>query len=162
MIEIRKAEESDLPLITSIYNEAILNSTATFDTEPKSLENRKIWFSEHVGLYPLIVALINEVVVGWASMSRWSERCAYDTTAEISLYITESERGKGIGNLLLKSIILQGKISGLHTVLARITEGNEVSVHLHLKNGFSRVGTMKEVGMKFGKLLDVEMLQLVY
>ena len=162
MSTIRQATLEDLGTITEIYNEAILKTVATFDTEPKTLEEQRSWFSEHVPKYPILVAEPDGLVVGWASLSRWSDRCAYSETVEISLYIKEEHRGKGIGKQLLKAIIREGQKVGFHTVIARIVEGNEASIHLFESVGFEHIGIMKEVGRKFGKLLDVYLMQRIY
>jgi L-amino acid N-acyltransferase YncA len=149
MLNILPATLEHLEQITNIYNEAVLNSIATFDTEPKSVEEQRLWFNEHGGKYPILVAEENNTIVGWASLSRWSGRCAYADTAEISIYIKDDYRE-------------QGKNEGLHTVLARIADGSEGSIQLHKKAGFEYIGVMKEVGKKFGKLLDVHMMQLIF
>ena len=162
MSTVRKATFEDLEAITEIYNDAIQKTVATFDTEPKSLEEQKAWFSHHDGKYPIIVAEEDDSIVGWASLSRWSDRCAYSDTAEISLYVRESHRGKGIGRKLINEIIDEGKRAHLHTVIARISEGNSMSIHLHESVGFRHIGVMKEVGRKFGRLIDVNLMQLVY
>lgn len=161
-LRMRSARLGDLPAITAIYNDAILKTVATFDTVPKTMREQKAWFSHHGGKYPIIVAEMDDEIVGWASLSRWSDRCAYADTTELSLYVREEMRGKGIGRRLLLSIVREGGRAGLHTVIARITEGNAISVRLHEEAGFELVGTMREVGRKFGKLLDVLMMQLVY
>ena len=162
MLKIRPATENDIHAITEIYNEAILSTTATFDTEPKTMENRLDWFKGHDEAHPVIVGEINGEVIGWASLSKWSDRCAYDSTAEVSLYVHQDHRNKGIGKRLLEVLTLQGEEKGLHTLIARITEGNEKSIYLHERLGFELVGTLKEVGRKFDRLLDVHMLQKVY
>lgn len=162
MLAIRKATIGDLGSITEIYNDAILKTVATFDTEPKSLEEQKTWFANHGGKFQILVAEQDHIIVGWASLSRWSDRCAYSDTAEISLYVREGHREKGIGKRLIREIIDEGQRVDLHTVIARITEGNDVSIHLHESVGFRHIGTMREVGRKFGKLLDVNLMQLFY
>ena len=83
MIYIRPATNQDVSRITEIYNDAIINTTATFDTETKSIEEQSIWLAAHNEKYPVIVAEENKLIVGWASLSRWSDRCAYDKTAEV-------------------------------------------------------------------------------
>ena len=162
MLTIRQAALADLGVITEIYNEAILKTVATFDTEPKTLEEQKSWFAEHGSKYPILVAEQDGLIVGWASLSIWSDRCAYTDTAESSLYVKEEHQGKGIGRKLLEAIIQEGQKAGLHTVIARITEGNEVSIYLAESLGFEHIGIMKEVGRKFGKLLDVYLMQKIY
>jgi L-amino acid N-acyltransferase len=162
MIQIRMAQRKDIPLITKIYNEAILRTTATFDTTPKTLEEQQTWFEDHGAKNPVMVAELDGRVVGWGSLSKWSDRCAYTDTAEISLYIGEEHQGKGIGKNLMKKILEEGDKQGLHVVIARITEGNKVSVTLHESIGFFHIGVMKEVGMKFGKRLDVYLMEKVF
>ena len=162
MLTIRHATIDDLSAITDIYNEAILKTVATFDTEPKKYDEQRKWFMEHGSKNPLVVAVQDGEIVGWASLSKWSDRCAYSDAAEISLYVRENHQGTGIGRKLLESILEAGSRTGLHTVIARIAEGNEISVHLHESLGFKHVGIMKEVGTKFGRLLDVYVMQLIY
>ncbi len=162
MINIRAATDSDQPAILEIYNDAVLNTTATFDTEPRSMENQKEWFRKHKKNHPVLVAVKNKTLVGWASLSPWSDRCAYDTTVEVSVYLHKNFRGQGIGSTLLEMVTLEGKKAENHTVISRITQGNEISIHLHEKLGYRHIGVLKEVGFKFGKFLDVHMMQLVY
>lgn len=162
MLIIRKATSEDLDGITEIYNDAILKTIATFDTEPKNYEEQRIWFEKHSCKHSILVAEQGDYIVGWASLSKWSDRRAYSDTAEISLYVHEEHQGKGVGRRLIQAIIQEGQRAGLHTVIARITEGNEISVHLYEAAGFEQIGIMKEVGRKFGKLLNVILMQLIY
>jgi len=162
MITIRRATEQDQQAIMEIYNDAVVNTTATFDTEPRSLERQMVWFANHKKNHPVLVALRDETVIGWASLSPWSDRCAYDTTVEVSVYIHSDFRGQGIGSMLLERVTQEGREAKNHTVISRISQGNEISVHLHEKFGYRHVGVMKEVGFKFGKFLDVYIMQLIY
>ena len=162
MFDIRPAIIDDTNAITEIYNEAIQTTDATFDIEPKTDAEQRTWFASHGPKNPILVAELDGVVVGWASLSEWSDRCAYSDTAEISLYVKQEFRGRGIGRRLLEALILEGEKVGLHTVIARITEGNETSIHLHESLGFFHIGVMKEVGFKFGKRLDVYLMQKIY
>lgn len=161
MLIIRPATLEDLDAITEIYNDAILDTVATFDTEPKTIEEQKVWFANHVPKYPVLVAEQDGLVVGWASLGKWSEKLAYSGTTEGSLYVKKEYRGQGIGKRLLEEIIQEGQKAGFHTVVARIAEGGEASVHLCESVGFEHVGIMKEVGWKFGKLLDVHLMQKI-
>ena len=162
MLTIRQAAFDDLGQITEIYNDAIEKTTATFDTEPKTPEEQERWFAEHDARHPVLIAEQDDLFVGWTSLSQWSDRCAYSDTAEISLYIKEECRGKGIGKKLMKTIIQEGQKTGLHTVIARIADSNDISIELCKSFGFQHIGTMREVGKKFGKLLDVHIMQLIY
>ena len=162
MINIRPATKNDVVIITEIYNDAILNTTATFDTDIKTTEDRMQWFFNHDEKHPVIVAELQNTVVGWASLTKWSDRCAYEGTAEVSVYVHKDYRGKGAGKKLLEILVLEGEKCGLHYLLSRITQGNETSIHLHEMFGFSHVGIMHEVGFKFGKFLDVHMMEKVF
>ncbi len=162
MISIRHATIEDNASMMGIYNEAILNATATFDTELRNSDKQLEWWNKHKQNHPVLVAEEGGRIVGWASLSPWSDRCAYDTTVEVSVYIHQDFRGQGIGSKLLQLITIEGKECGNHTVLSRITQGNESSIHIHEKEGYKSIGVMKEVGFKFGKFLDVHMMQIVY
>ncbi len=162
MFIIRPAKPDDLTAITDIYNEAILTTDATFDTEPKTVESQKEWFEHHDSRNPILVAESDNQVNGWASLSQWSDRCAYSDTAEISVYVKDGYRGQGIGRQLIEKIIQAGKEAGLHTIISRITAGNDESIHLHEGFGFEHIGVMKEVGEKYGRLLDVVLMQKIY
>jgi L-amino acid N-acyltransferase YncA len=159
---IRRASVKDLKAITDIYNEAILTTDATFDTEPKTVAEQKMWFSDHGKKNPILVAVMDGTICGWASLSKWSTRCAYADTAEISVYVKQAYHSHGIGKHLMKDILEKGKKVGLHTVISRITSGNSVSIHLHEELGFQHIGVMKEVGKKFDRTLDVCMMQKIY
>lgn len=162
MVTVRRATLEDLVAITEIYNEAILTTVATFDTRTKTLKEQRDWFERHGPRYPILVAEQDGTVCGWASLSEWSDRCAYSDTAEISLYVREENRGEGIGGELMEAILKEGERAGLHTVIARIAEGNEASIRLHESQGFEHIGVMREVGRKFGRLLDVHLMQKIY
>ncbi len=161
-MKIRAATNEDQQAILEIYNEAVQNTTATFDTEPRSLQNQVEWFRRHKKNHPVLVVEENDKVIGWSSMSPWSDRCAYDTTVEVSVYVHRDFRGRGIGSQLLEKITEEGRRANNHTVLSRISEGNDISIHLHEKLGYRHIGVMKEVGFKFGKFLDVTLMQLIY
>ena len=158
-IHIRRALPADVEAITAIYNEAILTTTATFDTEPKTTAERLEWFKAHDERHPILVAVVEGTIAGWASLSRWSDRPAYDDTAETSFYVQSEYRGRGIGRMLKDAIIEEARRLHFHTLIARVAEGSQESLHLNENAGFVHVGTMKQVGRKFGKLLDVHILQ---
>ena len=162
LLKIRHATINDLQDITEIYNEAIQKTVATFDTQIKTIEEQKKWFTEHGSKNPILVAEQNDDMVGWGALTQYSTKCAYSDTAEISLYIKEKNQGKGIGRKLIEELVKEGKNAGLHALIARITEGNKISIHLHEQFGFVKIGTLKEVGKKFGKLLDVNLMQKIY
>lgn len=94
---IRPATLQDQPGILEIYNESVLHSTATFDTDPRTPEKQLEWFNRHKANHPVLVAEYDGKIAGWASLSPWSDRCAYDSTVEVSVYLAPEQRGKGIG-----------------------------------------------------------------
>ncbi len=161
-ITIRAAVLDDLLAMTDIYNQAVLRTTATFDTDPKSVDERRAWYASHGGRHPLLVAEMDGAVVGWVSISEWSDRCAYDDTGELSIYVDEARRGARIGSQLMAAIVAAGAEAKLHTLIARVVAGNAASERLHASAGFERIGVMREVGLKFGRRLDVIMLQKMY
>ena len=145
-IQIRRAELADLEAITAIYNEAIANTTATFDTEPKTAEEQLRWFQEHDERPPILVAILDGEVVGWASLSKWSGRCAYADTAETSFYVKAGYRGQGIGRQLKHALIEEARRLRFHALIARVAEGSEESLHLNESLGFVRVGDAQGSG----------------
>lgn len=162
MITIRKAVLDDVQSIREIYNEAIVTTIATFDTEEKSLENRQDWFKDRNENFPILVAEKENAVAGYVALNKWSERKAYNITAEVSLYVNSNQRALGIGKQLLSQIVQEAKTNTkLHSLIARISAGNEQSIYLHKLNGFKVMGVMKEAGIKFGSLHDVTFMQLM-
>jgi phosphinothricin acetyltransferase len=159
MLNIRKAGNADLPSITDIYNDAVANTTATFDTQTRTLEDRTQWFNNRDENFPIFVAEKNKQIVGYASLNKWSDKKGYDRTAEISLYILPGYQGEGIGKQLIEFIVAEAEETHLHSIIARITEGNEVSIHLHKAVGFEVTGHLKEAGFKFERYLDVTIMQ---
>ena len=140
----------------------IEKSTATFDTKRKSIDEMKNWFIQHGSDYPIIVAIRDDDVIGWASLSRYSTRCAYSKTVELSVYVHEEYQRQGYGKSLFREIISSGKDFGFHAIISRIVDGNEQSIHLHEKFGFSHVGVLKEVGYKFETIHDVYLMQYIF
>ena len=158
---IRPATRDDLPGILEIYNEAVLNTTATYEYEPRTLEHRVTWFDDHVRAnYPVFVAVDeDETIVGWSALNRYHDRMGYRFTTENSVYVAAAHRGKGIGKLLMPPLIEGARRSGLHAILAAIDAANDVSIRLHAAFGFERVGHFKQVGFKFNRWLDVVYMQ---
>ncbi|MGE5599195.1 MAG: GNAT family N-acetyltransferase, partial [Bacteroidota bacterium] len=156
---VRPASGRDLDAMNDIYNESVLNSTATFDLEPRDADAARAWFLAHGPAYPLLVAEQGETVVGWASLSPFAPRPAYRLTVEDSVYVHRDHRGRGVGRALLRELLTAASALGYHAVIAKIADHNESSLALHRRFGFVAAGTLKEVGWKFGKWLDVDILQ---
>lgn len=158
---LRDGLDADLLAIADIYNHEVLHGTATFDTQPVDLLERRAWLASHQSArHPVVVAELNGTVVGWASLSPWSTRCAYARAAEVSVYVHRDHRGRGVGRALLGELVTRGRAAGLGVLLARVVAESEASRRLHQQLGFVRIGTMRRVGEKFGRILDVELLDL--
>jgi L-amino acid N-acyltransferase YncA len=162
-MKVRPAKREDLPGILEIYNDAVLKTTASYDYEPRTLEHRTTWFEDRTReQYPIFVAE-NEAgqVVGWSALNPFHTRMGYRFTAENSVYVAASERGKGIGKLLMEPLITGAKKRGLHAIIAVIDAENEPSIRLHAHFGFEKVGLFKEVGYKFDRWLNVVYMERI-
>lgn len=157
-MKIRKAEHRDLQVLLDIYNYEVEHGVATLDLQPKDMQQWEAWFAAHnVENHPLLVAETDGHVAGYASLSDYREKEAYKTTVELSVYIGPDDRQKGIATALMEAILAEARRDGrTHTVVSVITAGNEASVRLHRRFGFEFCGTIREVGMKFGRYLDIE------
>ena len=182
---IRLAELADAEAIRTIYNVEVLGSTNTFDMTPRSKSEQEAWILEHSGVHPAIVAVEDpgriqtgspsganrrtgsggqvgangEIVLGFGSLSAFRERSGYSATAENSVYVDRSQRGKGVGRSLLAELLVLASAHGFHSVIARIAGHNETSIGLHRAAGFELVGVEREVGRKHRQWLDVVELQ---
>lgn len=160
-MKIRAATEADLPGIFAIYDEEVLHGTATFDTAPKTPAERLEWFrNDGQGRYPLLVAEDGGVIAGWARLYAWSPRKAYDRTAENAVYVASSHRRRHVSSALMAQLIALARARGIKVLIARIVEGNPGSLALHRRLGYADIGVMREVGEKFGRLLDVRLMDL--
>ena len=156
---IRPAIESDVPAILDIYNDAILNTTATFDIEPQTLEEKLAWFHETQHPYAVLVAERDGEVLGWACLRPFRAKAAYRFTAENSVYIRTDCFAQGIGRALMTRLLEIAAANGFRTVIAGIALENPASVHLHESLGFTPVGVEREVGYKFERWIDVLWMQ---
>ncbi|WP_223069736.1 GNAT family N-acetyltransferase [Paenibacillus caui] len=161
MIKLREALFEDLPEMLDIYNEAVLNSTATFDLQAQTLEERTVWFDKYGENYPLIIAELHGKVAGYSSLSPFRAKPAYAYSTELSVYIASEFRGQGIGSVLVAEILKRAAELGYHNVVSGVVGGNEASRKLHEKFGFAYIGCFKEVGLKFGEWQDVHFYQLL-
>lgn len=159
---IRDARETDLDAILSIHNDAIRTSTALWIDEPVDRAEREEWFADVTGSgYPVLVAELDGVAIGYASYGPWRTRCGYRDTVENSVYIADGHRGKGVGRALLVELIDRARAGRFHVMIADIEAGNAASRHLHESLGFELEGVVREVGLKFGRRLDLAILRLV-
>ena len=158
----RPAAKNDAAALLDIYNHYVTTSTVTFDLEPWSPTDmeHKIDTVAALGM-PFIVAELDGETVGYAYLSTFREKAAYDTTMENTLYLRPDVRGRGTGRLLLDEVVRLGAEAGVREVIAVIanTPDAEASIRLHAAAGFSRVGEMDNVGRKFDEWIGVVMMQ---
>lgn len=154
---VHNAGPDDYARIVGIYNHYILNSPATFDTQPYSLGERAPWFAgfSESGRYQLLVARIDGVTTGYAYSSRFKDRPAYDISVETTVYVDPGHLGGGVGSTLYEELFARLTDCGLHGAYAGITLPNDASVRLHERFGFRRIGVETEVGFKFDRYWSV-------
>ncbi|GAV21527.1 GNAT family N-acetyltransferase [Carboxydothermus pertinax] len=156
---IREAKAEDLKEIFAIYNEEVLKGIATFDTEPVEEERQLRWLIERGAKHPVLVGEVEGRIAAWGSLNPYSPRKAYDSTVTESVYVHKDFRGRGYGKKMLFTLLKEARNRGLRAVLALIAAENEGSLKLHYKCGFQKVGELKKVGFKFGRWLDVVILE---
>ncbi|RZJ31646.1 MAG: N-acetyltransferase family protein [Flavobacterium sp.] len=160
-ISVRHATAADLPEILEIVNHAIANTTAIYDEAPRSEKAHREWFDEKLEAgFPIIVAELDGHVAGFGAYGTFKPKTGYRFTVEHSVYVREDLTGKGIGKLLLSKLIDLAKAQNIHAMIGVIDAANTGSIAFHKQFGFIEIGTLKEVGFKFGRWLDVAFLQL--
>lgn len=159
-MHVRDATEADLPAVAEIYTYESLHSYSTFETEERPLP---VWQHKLHGPYPFLVAVEgppgNQRVLACAYAAEFRDRPAYHRTVETSVYVHRDARGRQVGSLLYDALVARLVEDGRHTALALIALPNDASVRLHERAGFTLVGTMREVGDKLGRLIDVGVYQ---
>jgi L-amino acid N-acyltransferase YncA len=170
-VSIRPAVEEDLPALLAIYNYEVEHGTATYDLAPATLEERRAWMAAHdtgdaalTGTHPLVVAEVDGATgpVGYASLSAWRGKGGYVGTAELSVYVHQDWRGRGIGSALMEWVLGYARAcDGLHCILSVIDSSNTGSIRLHERLGFAEVGRMHESARKFDRWLDDVILELL-
>ncbi len=159
-MEIRSAVAADLPAILAIYNDAVLNTTAIWNDDIVDLDNRLAWLAAREAQgYPVFVAVEDGAVLGYGSYGDFRPFQGYRFTVENSVYVASAARGKGVGAVLLTALVTHAAEAGKHVMIAAITAGNEASLRLHARQGFVATGTLVEVGFKFGRYLDLVLMQ---
>lgn len=147
--------ETQYPEVARIYLEGIATGQSTFQTDAPTWED---WDTNHIQ-HSRILALDHTTVAGWAALSAVSNRCVYAGVAEVSIYIRESYRGKGVGDFLLKELIQSSESHGIWTLQSGIFPENTASIRLHQKNGFRIVGTREKIGKMNEIWRDVVLLE---
>ncbi len=157
---IRPAAEADLPAILAIYNDAVARTTAIWNDQPADLANRRAWFyARSTQGYPILVAVEEAQVVGYGSFGDFRPFEGYRFTVEHSVYVAEGVRRRGIASALLAALEERARDLGKHVMVAGIASDNQASIRLHERLGFVETGRMPEVGFKFGRWLDLVLMQ---
>lgn len=163
-VSLRLATPADAGQIMEIYNHEVLNSVATFDLVPRTLEDQLAWQAARSGAFASLVAVDDTAeagseVVGFGALSPYKERAAYRTSVENSVYVRRDRAGQGIGRLILEALLDTAANSGFHAVFARINSSGEASIALHSRCGYELVGVEREVGRKFNRWHDVTLME---
>ncbi|MGE3621501.1 MAG: N-acetyltransferase family protein [Acidimicrobiia bacterium] len=160
-MELRTARLDDAEAIRAIYNVEVETSTVTFDLVARTLDDQRRWLAERSGAHAVLVATEGDEVLGFGSLSKWRDRPAYSTSVEDSVYVRGDVQGRGVGKALLGELVATATRHGFHACFARIVGGHEASIALHRSQGFDVVGTEREVGRKFGRWLDVVLMERI-
>lgn len=156
----RRAELSDLPAITEIYNQAVRGRMSTADEHEKSLEERTQWFQQFTDLHPLWVLENESEIVAYGGLFRYNPRSGYRYTVENTVYVHEDHQGKGYGRMMLEYVLAQAKTLGHKYVQAKIFSHNEASLKLHRSLGFVQDGFQHNIAILDGKWVHCALLAL--
>lgn len=162
-MEITGCTVDHAPEILAILNESIVNSTALYDYEPRTLDMMTAWFAaKEKGNYPVLGAFDDEgALAGFASYGVFRAWPAYRYTVEHSVYVQSEKRGRGLAKMLLLALIDTAKRQDYHMMIGGIDSSNTASVQLHKSLGFTHCASIRQAGYKFGRWLDLEFYQLI-
>ncbi|MFE6864563.1 GNAT family N-acetyltransferase [Nocardia sp. NPDC057668] len=159
---VRDARVSDLPQILAIHNTAIAETTAIWDTELADLAEREAWFAARTAARcPILVAEIDGSIAGYASYGQFRPKSGYRYSVENSVYVADRFHRRGVAKALMTELLVRAEQGGVHAMIAVIEASNLTSVALHEKFGFEIVGRLPEVGHKFGRWMDLTLMQLL-
>lgn len=167
-LDIRPAGASDAGAIADIYNQALAERAATFETEARSESAMQAWIGEHDRRHPLLVADlpvrgpgldVDRSVVAWASISEYRPRACYSGVGEFSIYVREGYRGQGIGQRLLRALVDEARRLGYWKLVSRVFPHNEASRRLVARCGFREVGVYEKHGKLEGRWLDTVIVE---
>lgn len=158
---VRDAEPRDLDVVHALHVEAVLHTTAAWQDEPDPRESFDAWLDgKRAHGLPVLVAEVDGGTAGYVTYGPWRDRIGYRHTVENSVYVLDRFRGRGIASILMRALLDHARAAGVHVVMAGISSDNTGSIGLHERLGFRTVGVMPEVGVKFGRWLDLTMMQL--
>jgi len=159
---VRIAQPNDIPFITKIYNEGIGDRIATLETRLRTEEEMLEWLNDRSDKHKvLVIEDESNIVHGWASLNVFNSKCCYSGVVDISIYISRQMRGKGLGKLLLRSLIQTAKDEGFHKLVLSTFNTNEAGKKLYKSLGFREVGTYEKHGVLDGKWVDITIMELI-
>jgi phosphinothricin acetyltransferase len=157
---VRLAEEHDSKAIRTIRNHAIDQTTAIWTTHTQTSAEARAWLAEHLARRSMYVAEVDGQVVGFACWGPWHQKEGYRHTVENSVYVLDAYRGHGIGHQLMTALITAARDAGAHAIVANVEAANDSSLALHRRLGYATIGTLPQVGTKFGRWLDLTIMHL--
>ncbi len=152
---LRRASRDDLEAIRAIYNEGIEDGLATLESDPKAPIAIAAWWADHGERYAVLVATQRDCIVGWASLNRFSHRCAHANIADLSVYVARDHRSEGVGTALLAGLVDEAKRAGFHKIVLHALNDNEHGKRLYRKSSFVEVGVFRDHGRLNGRFVDV-------
>lgn len=158
-VSIRDATQDDAPAIARIYNQGIEDRLATLETELRAPEERAAWLAAREAKHPVLVAVDDEEVLGWASLNRFNPRPAYDHVADFSVYVAREARGRGVGSALLSALVERARAIGYHKLVLAAFPHNAAGMRLYERHQFRTVGVYHEQGMLDGRWVDVVIME---
>ena len=162
-MKLTRCDASFAQQILAIFNDAILHSTALYDYKPRTLDSMELWFeNKRKGNFP-VIGIVTESgeLLGFASYGTFRAWPAYKYSVEHSVYVAAEHRGKGLGRRLLEQLIQEAGAQDYHALIGGIDSQNAASIQLHRRFGFEHAGTLRQVGFKFGRWLDLDFYQLL-
>lgn len=159
---IRDAKSEDAEAIAEIYNDAVRNTTAIWNEIEIDAQNRRDWIADRQAAgYPVLVWEEGGKAVGYVSFGPFRPHDGYRLSVEHSVYVHRDHRAGGKGAQMMEALIARAREGGFHVMIAAVDAANAGSVRLHERLGFAHVGRLPQVGKKFGRWLDLALLQLV-
>jgi L-amino acid N-acyltransferase YncA len=157
---VRDAGEDDLPALLGIYNHAVLNETSIWNDDVADLADRHAWWQDRVSRgFPVYVADVDGAVAGYGTFAEFRPHQGYRFTVEHSIYVATPAQRRGIGSVLLTRLIAEARRTNKHAMVGGIAAENAASIALHLRFGFVETARMPQVGFKFGRWLDLVLMQ---
>ncbi len=160
LIRVRELLDGDLEPLLRIHNDAIRTTTAIWDETPVDLANRQQWaHARRQAGYPILVCESCGTLIGYASFGDFRAWSGYRLTVEHSVYVADGHRRQGIARRLLAALLERARALGKHAMIGGIEAGNAASLALHAAMGFEVCGRLPQVGVKFGRWLDLVFVQ---